>query len=62
VVIVPVSDCWANATELRTVSTKPVKTVFASLIENLSFFGQFGISRNERICSLGNAEFPITGD
>src|ERR1700704_4372155 len=33
VVTVPVSACWANVTELMTISIKPAKTIFASLIE-----------------------------
>jgi hypothetical protein len=65
VVTVPVSACWANATELMTASIEPAKTIFASLMENLPVFAQSEITRDERICSLvdkprrKNAEFRI---
>ena len=52
VVTIPVSACWANATELMSASIEPAKIILPSLIENLSVFGRSQTIWNERIGSL----------
>src|ERR1700722_406312 len=51
VVTVPVSACWASATEGMTISREPVRIRFASCIEISRFSERWAISRSGRIGS-----------